>query len=307
MGQHHGPSAIVAAFVRLVLPVAFALALCALASAAPAADLPPTIAHIPFEFASEPEAPPSMVAGVFRPPGDGPFPVLIYSHGRSSAETDRARTSFPDPRGHIRYWRSKGFAVVAPVRPGYGATGGPDAEDSGVRYDIFGNCWGHPEFARSADVAAIAVRATLEWLRHQVWADPRRVILAGASMGGLASIASAATNPDGVVAYINFSGGTGGNGKRSPEHSCGLEAMEPLMASYGKRTHVPSLWLYAQNDSFWGAEWPRIWHDAYATGGSDSRLVMTRAVANGDGHQLLTRGTSLWTSYVDRFLQDHGF
>jgi len=47
MGQHHGPSAIVAAFVRLVLPVAFALALCALASAAPAAALPPTIAHIP--------------------------------------------------------------------------------------------------------------------------------------------------------------------------------------------------------------------------------------------------------------------
>jgi len=46
----------VAAFVRPVLPFAFALALCALASAAPAADLPPTIAQIPFEFASEPEA-----------------------------------------------------------------------------------------------------------------------------------------------------------------------------------------------------------------------------------------------------------
>jgi len=248
-----------------------------------------------------------MAAGVFLPEGEGPFPVLIYSHGRSGTEAERHQTRIPDIRGHVRYWLRKGFAVIAPIRPGYGETGGFDGEDSGTRYDIFGNCWGHPEFARSADVAAIAVRATLEWLRHQMWADPRRVILAGASMGGLASIASAATNPDGVVAYINFSGGTGGNGKRSPEHSCGLEAMEPLMTSYGKRTHVPSLWLYAQNDSFWGAEWPRIWHDAYATGGSDSRLVMTRAVANGDGHQLLTRGTSLWTSYVDRFLQDHGF
>src|SRR4029079_11055950 len=96
-----------------------------------------------------------------------------------------------------------------PIRPGYGETGGSDREDSGVRYDVFGNCWGRPEFMHSASAAAEAVQSPLAWLRQQPWADAKHVVLAGASMGGLASIASAATNPAGVVAYITFSAGTG--------------------------------------------------------------------------------------------------
>jgi dienelactone hydrolase len=283
------------------------LTLGALATAVHAADTPPTVAHIPFAAASEPDAPASMVAGIFLPPGDGPFPVLIYSHGRSSAEADRARTSFPDPRGHIRYWRSKGFAVVSPIRPGYGATGGPDEEDSGVRYDIFGNCWGEPEFSRSATAAAAAIEATLRWVRQQAWADATRIVLAGASMGGLASIASASTNPQGVVGYINFSGGTGGSGERRPEHSCGSETMEGLMSRYGRSTHVRSLWLYAQNDSYWGASWPRAWHHAYERVGNPTEFVMTGPVAGADGHLLLARGSRLWSEHVDRFLEELRF
>ena len=303
MGLYEGPLSRFASFARVTV----ALALCALVRGAYAGDPLPAIAQIPIDSGSEADAPSSMVAGVYLPPGGGPFPVLIYSHGRSSAEADRARTGFPDPRGHIRYWRSKGFAVVAPIRPGYGATGGTDHEDSGVRYDIFGNCWGEPEFARSAKAAAEAIDATLAWLRQQAWADATRVVLAGASMGGLASIVSASTNPAGVIAYINFSGGTGGSGERRPEHSCGSDTMQELMATYGRSTHVRNLWLYAQNDSYWGASWPRAWHRAYATPGNPTEFVMTSAVASADGHMLLSRGSRLWTEHVDRFLEELEF
>ena len=303
MGLCGAPLSLLASFARIVA----ALALCALVRAACAGGPLPATAHIPIVPDGDGEAPVSMIAGVYLPAGEGPFPVIVYSHGRSSGEADRARTGFPDPRGHVRYWRSRGFAVVAPVRPGYGATGGPDYEDSGVRDDIFGNCWGEPEFARSARTAAIAIDATLAWLRQQSWADASRIVLAGASMGGLASIASASTNPAGVVAYINFSGGTGGSGERRPEHSCGSETMEDLMSTYGRSTHVPSLWLYAQNDSYWGATWPRAWHRAYSTPGNPTRFVMTAAVPNADGHMLLSRGSRLWIEHVDRFLQDLDF
>ena len=272
---------------------------------ATALDGAPEVVRVPFPRALDPER--GMVAGVYRPAGDGPFPVVVYSHGRSATDADRALTRIPDWRGHVRYWLNKGFAVVAPIRPGYGGTHGVDREDSGVRYDVFGNCWGTPLFERSAAAASEAVLATIQWLHDQRWADAKRVVLVGASMGGLASIASAAQNPDGVVGYVNFSGGTGGNGQRAPEHSCGLEAMEALMAAYGKSTHVPSLWIYAKNDSFWGAEWPRAWYDAYAVPGNPTRFVMTDAVANADGHQLLTRGSRLWSAHVDRFLQELGF
>jgi dienelactone hydrolase len=129
----------------------------------------------------------------------------------------------------------------------------------------------------------------------------------GTSMGGLASIATAAANVEGVAGYINFAGGTGGSGEASPEHSCGTADMEALMARYGAATHVPSLWLYAPNDSFWGEERPKAWHRAYAAGGSDTRFIETAPVPDADGHQLLGFGSRLWMPLVDRFLADLGF
>jgi dienelactone hydrolase len=285
---------------------ALGLCLAAFACTGGAADFTRDIVDIPLMADTALPAERPMVAGVFRPPGDGPFPVLVYSHGRAGTAIERGRTRVPEARGHVRYWLARGFAVVEPIRPGYGDAGGTDREDSGVRYDLFGNCWGRPAFARSAAAAADAVLATLEWLRHQPWADAKRVVLAGASMGGLASIASAATHPDGVVAYINFSGGTGGSGTRAPEQSCGSAEMQALMAAYGTMVRIPSLWLYAENDRYWGSEWPRAWHRAYAAGGEPTRFVMTQPVADSDGHQLLARGTRLWMVHVDRFLDDLG-
>jgi len=245
-----------------------------------------------------------MVAGVYAPRGPGPFPVVIYSHGRS---TDRTETVVPDPRGFVYYFVRRGFVVVAPIRPGYGATGGADREDSGVLFDIFGNCWGHPRFDTAAAAARDAIAATVEWVRAQPFADAHRIVLVGTSMGGLASIATAASGVDGVTAYINFAGGTGGSGVASPEHSCGSADMETLMARYGAKTRVPSLWLYAPNDSFWGEERPKAWHRAFAAGGSDTRFVETEPVPHADGHQLLGRGSRLWMPPVDHFLADIGF
>jgi hypothetical protein len=110
-----------------------------------------------------------------------------------------------------------------------------------------------------------------------------------------------------VAAVINFAGGTGGNGTASPEHSCGSQDMEALMTRYGASNHVPSLWLYAKNDSFWGAERPRAGITHSRRGGSDARFVLTDPVPNADGHQLLGRGSRLWIPPVDRFLGDLGF
>jgi dienelactone hydrolase len=289
--------------------VALSLASVPLAGSLPnvaAATLAPEVVRIPVRDAAS-DADIRMVTGVFFPSGDGPFPVVIYSHGRSGTQAERDNTRVPDPHGHIRYWLKKGFAVVAPIRQGYGETGGTDREGSGVHYDIFGNCWGRPAFARAAAAATEGVIAALAWVRQQAWAQPGRVILVGTSMGGLASIASAATSPEGVAAYISFAGGTGGYGKRAPEHSCGSDDMEALMARFGATTHVPGLWLYAKNDSFWGPEWPRAWHRAFAARASPARFVMTGPVADADGHQLMARGSRLWTAHVDRFLGELGF
>jgi dienelactone hydrolase len=284
---------------RFAVPVLLA----ALLGSARGADFSSDTVRIPVEGA----AARGMVTAVFRPTREEPLPIVIYSHGRAGTELERRAMKTLDANGHVRYWLGKGFAVVAPVRPGYGETGGADRESSGVRYDIFGNCWGPPDFDRAATAATRAIAATLAWLRDQPWADAGRIVLVGSSMGGLTSAAMAATNPVGVVGYINFAGGTGGDGRRSPQHSCGSDAMETLMGTYGRKTLVASLWLYAENDSYWGAEWPRAWHRAFAAGHSRTAFVMTDALPHADGHQLLARGSRLWTTYVDRFLQELGF
>jgi hypothetical protein len=65
---------------------------------------------------------------------------------------------------------------------------------------------------------------------------------------------------------------------------------------------VPSLWIYALDDQYWGAVAPREWHAAFARGGSPTTFVQTPAPADGDGHGLSRQSPALWGPAVDEFL-----
>src|SRR5262249_9592660 len=140
-----------------------------------------------------------MVTHVYRPLGDGPFPIVVFSHGRGDSEQRQALTA-PVLPGHAHFWLRRGFAVVASIRPGYGETGGVDREAPGHTWRN-GACYGNPDFANTAKRAGAAVRATLEWLRSQPWARHDKILLVGQSVGGLATVGVGAQNPAGVVGY----------------------------------------------------------------------------------------------------------
>lgn len=267
----------------------------------------PEQVRIPF-VAGEPggsDMPPILMLGhVFKPVGAGPFPVMIFSHGRAGQPQARADLSKPITRAHASYWLDKGIAVVAPIRPGYGDTGGPDREFSGAHVTADGKCGGQTEFGRVAANAAQAMRATLDWVREQPWADAERIVLEGQSVGGLTTVALAASKPPGVIGYINFAGGHGGDALRLPGRPCGVEDLTQVFETLGKTTQVPGLWLYAANDLYWGARAPAAWHAAFAQGGSPSRFVMTPPLPDGDGHSLLLRGRALWRDPVEQFLAE---
>jgi dienelactone hydrolase len=283
--------------MRLLRPIllAFAAVLSLATSAARAEDPRPEIVSIN-----------GMVTQVFVPPGKGPFPVVVFSHGRSGTDSRRAELERPIPLGHAGYWLGKGFAVVAPIRPGYGATGGADQENSGARWDAQGQCAGAPGVSRAIGSAAAAVREALDWTRAQSWAKRDRIILAGQSVGGITSVVLGGQNPPGVVAIINFSGGAAGNPTRHPGQSCGVEDVAAVYAAAGRRARAPSLWLYAANDQYWGQDAPRRWHAAYAQGGSRSKFVMTAPVPDSDGHNLMRRGGRLWSEHVNPFVASLG-
>jgi hypothetical protein len=57
----------------------------------------------------------------------------------------------------------------------------------------------------------------------------------------MTTIATAAINPEGVIAGINFAGGMGGNSTTSPGKSCQLEQLSTICGQYGKTTRAHAL------------------------------------------------------------------
>lgn len=248
----------------------------------------------------------AMVTHVFKPTGNGPYPVVLFSHGRAGDAATRSKLANPVALGHVRYWLAKGYAVVAPIRPGYGATGGSDTESSGSIYGATGECRGQPDPSRTAKAAVRSTAVALDWVRAQPWAMANKILLEGQSVGGLTTVAMCATNPPGVVGCINFAGGTGGDPALAPGRMCSPEVTTALMAEFGRHTKLPNIWLYAENDLFWGAEPPRQWHTAFAKGGSANEFIQTVAVPP-DGHRLLLLGGKLWSDPLNAWLGKNGF
>ncbi|WP_254439668.1 dienelactone hydrolase family protein [Pandoraea iniqua] len=277
------------------------------AATAATAEIKPEIVAIPMPGAGTFGGDVSMRAEVYKPSGTGPFPVLIFEHGRSGDPLVRAKLDHPILQGHVRFWLRKGFAIVAPIRVGYGATGGPDRENSGASFGNAGECKRRPDFRQLWKVTSEANLAAVNWTRAQPWADKDRIVLEGRSVGGFTTVATAAARPPGVVAYINFSGGAGGSPDKAPGHSCDPEQMKAIYGEMGKTTTIPGLWLYAKNDQYWGPDAPKGWFDAFAAGGSPVQFVHTDDLPGHDGHMLLTYGGKMWSVPLDKFLKQVGF
>jgi pimeloyl-ACP methyl ester carboxylesterase len=249
----------------------------------------------------------AMKALLYKPSGKGPFQTVLFSHGRAGKPEERAALKAPINPVHAKFWLDRDIAVLAPIRPGYGITGGEDRENSGVRLNANYECGGAPNVERAATQAAFAVRTALDWLRQQPFVKKNRILLEGQSVGGMTTVVLGGQNPPGVVGFINFAGGTAGFPAQRPTRSCATDQLEALYRKAGQTTRLPNLWLYAVNDQYWGSEAPRLWHKAFAKGGSRTQFVQTGPVENADGHALLSRGQALWSEPVLSFLAHLNF
>jgi dienelactone hydrolase len=289
-------------FQKLVLRPSLSILLCWI-NLCFAAEIPnPETVSVSLKDYSNP-----IVVQVFKPEGNGPFPLVVFMHGRAGTQEARTNLQYPILPGHAAYWMRKGFAVIAPFRPGYGATGGPDMERSGNSITKDGRCIGDHQYKEVAANAARPIRDLIGWAKTQSWVNPQKIILVGQSVGGLTAVALGANPPSGVLAYINFVGGTGGDPIRNPGKSCFPEVLTELYASFGKTTKIPNLWLYAENDEYWGPNAPIEWHQAFAANGGSGKFIMTTPVPGYGGHSLLQRGGRLWADHTDPFVKSLGF
>lgn len=234
---------------------------------------------------------------VFRDPARPRAPFLVLGHGRASLESERAAMGRARYGENSRYFVSLGFAVFVPTRIGYGTAGGPDVEDTG-KCDT-------KDYLPGYDAAAQLTAQVVAHARRQQWVDGARGVVVGQSYGGTTAIAMAARPPEGMLAAINFAGGGGGRPKTNPGDPCSPERLDRLFAGYGREARLPTLWLYAANDRYFGAQLPRRWFDGFVAAGGRGRFVDLPAHGE-DGHGSFTRNPRAWRPHVEAFLRDVG-
>lgn len=224
-------------------------------------------------------------------------PFLVISHGRGDAE---ARTSLGRSRygPNSHYFVSRGFAVFVPTRVGYGVLAGPDVEDSGP-------CL-RREFAPAFEAGAAQVVAVIQYAKTLPFVDPGKGMLVGQSVGGAISLAVSARNLESVLGAINFAGGSGGDPDLRPEEPCSEASLRRVLAGYGAKAKIPTLWLYSENDRYWGKNNPHTWFRAYHAHGARADFVQLPPYGQ-DGHRSFDHNADAWKPAVEKFLESLGF
>ena len=227
-----------------------------------------------------------------------PAPVLVLNHGRAAEAQDRAAMGRARYTDVSTFLVGRGFIVAVPTRVGYGASGGEDVEDTGP-------CT-RKNYAPGFAAAARQTQAVLDAVRRRPDADAGRGIVMGQSFGGGTAVAVAALNLPGVQGAINFAGGNGGNPKTQPQRPCAPQLLERIFRGYGEVARTPTLWIYTENDMYFGPTYPKQWFGAFSAGGAPAQFVQFPPHGD-DGHALFTRFPQVWQPRVTEFLESLGF
>lgn len=273
--------------LRLMLRSLVLLLSCLPGRAAPAAPpLDPALREQVIMIPAGPDGAVALETTVFRPPGPGPFPLLIINHGKQAGDPHQ------QTRDRFVYMASafvrRGYAVLVPMRTGYAHSTGT-YRDHGCDMRANGA-------SQAADIADV-----VRYARGQRWIDSSRIVAAGQSYGGLAALALAAQPVPGLRGVLNFAGGLRND-------DCDWQgALVAAYASYGAGASVPSLWFYGANDSYFPPALARRMVQAYQQAGGRARLVAYGAFKR-DAHVMLASrdGQPVWLPQTENFLRSIG-
>jgi dienelactone hydrolase len=247
-------------------------------------------------------------ATVFRPAEDAPAlavhavalgsgavqrPLVVINHGTDDAT--RESVSMPVFYWLSRWFVDRGYVVVLPQRRGHGATGGDLAEGR--------DTCAEPDHQAAGEAAADDIQAALRYMAAQPFVDASQMVVAGVSTGGWASLALAARNPAGVRLVVNFAGGRGGHAYGRPGAVCAPDRLIAAAGAYAQAAKVPTLWLYAANDSYFGPELASSMAGAWRESGGRAELHLLPAYG-AEGHNMVAdrAGWYLWGRELDASL-----
>ncbi len=268
--------------------VALGAALAAAALAAPVVPIDPALGETVIELKNGRLLPVDLETTVFRPPGDGPFPVVLINHGKVTGNNRLQARYRPLPA--VREFLQRGYAVVVPMRQGFSNSGGRAVGEG---------C----NIAANGDAQADDVRAVVAWLVAQPWADAQHMLMLGQSHGGLTTLAYARDPHPGFRLFVNFAGGL-----RYQDGGCAWQqALADAYGRYGSTTQVPSIWFYGANDSYFPPAVITPAHAAYVAAGGRAELVAYGEFGR-DAHAMFgsAKGLPIWWPRVEARMEQAG-
>ena len=234
------------------------------------------------------------------PPGSGPFPLAVVSHGVPRSSKNRRNVRLRHLLPVAEDFARRGYKAVVFARRGYASSSGPYK-------DSYGSCnkASKSSYVRAARNGAKDYAAVITALAREPDVDGSTVVAVGQSGGGFAVSALASRPAAGLVAVISFAGGRGS--QKNPTN-CNETGFVKAFETFGKKASVPALWLYSTADRFF---WPELVDralDAYAKNGAPVRLERVgRLWFIEDGHKLVRLGgRELWRPRIDAFLDAIG-
>jgi dienelactone hydrolase len=234
------------------------------------------------------QGPVTLETTIFKPEGQGPFPLLIMNHGKEFGQpAQQARARY---LALSREFVQRGYAVVIPMRQGFSKSGGS------FRH---GGC----NILDTGLLQAGDILAVLNVMRGQAWVDADHIVVGGQSFGGLAVLALGSEPLPGVKGLINFAGGV-----MIKESACDWKTrLELAVTYYGTKNRLPSLWIYGENDSLFDIRLAERLQKAYTGSGGIADLINVGTFGQ-DAHRLALshHSVALWWPATERFLRKVG-
>jgi dienelactone hydrolase len=235
-------------------------------------------------------------AVLFRPAGEGPFPLVVIAHASTQNVLHRAIMPQPEYRPLASFLVARGFAVLVPERSGHGATGGKYLEDQR-------GC-DEADYAHSGRATAEQILSALSFMRSQTFIRRDGTVIIGHSAGGWGALALADADPAEVATIIAIAPGRGGHANDFPNQICAPHTLIAAAGEFGHGARIPVTWLVSANDSYYSPEVSKRLSDAFRSGGGKVAFRVLPPYKS-EGHWMVETesGVKLAASELERALK----
>jgi len=236
---------------------------------------------------------------IYKPEGNGPFPVLIFHHGSTGRGTSPATFATPyEPKALAAWFKARGWAVVLPSRRGRGGSEGLYDEGFFTNRELGYTCEQERSLA-GADRALRDIDAATAAILAMPFVDRSRFAVGGISRGGILSVAWSGRRPNEPRAVINFVGGWLGTGCSSATF------VNQSLLNRGVAWSHPSTWLDGEDDPFYPLSHSRQNFAAFQAAGGKGAFHEYKPPPGLNGHQISV-APALWEADMETYLAERG-